>query len=85
MLTSPASSQRRIPWGWLAGFIIIYLATVMPVGLWVYTMKMDAGWDIFKHGGFHAYLQCLEAATGEEIPAKLKLLPPASAKAPPAL
>jgi hypothetical protein len=81
-MQAPSKPVRRISWGWLVAFAIFYMATVMPVGLFLYTVKMDAGLDIFKRGGFHAYLQCLEAATGETIPTQLKLLPPASATAP---
>lgn len=79
---------RRIPWGWLTAFAIIYLITVMPVGLWLYTVKMDANLNLLNRGGFHAYLQCLEAAAGHPLPQALRLEPkapsPDSAATPPA-
>lgn len=80
------TTSRRIPWGWLAAFAVIYLLTVMPVGLWLYTVKMDANLNLLNRGGFHAYLQCLEAAAGQPLPKDLRLepksVPPSTATAP---
>ncbi len=78
----PPPPRRAIPWGWLVAFGVLYVLTVVPVGLFVYTLKMDAGIDLFQRGGFHAYLQCLEAATGTTIAPNLKLLPPDTAASP---
>lgn len=61
MSASPTPT-RRIPWGWLAVFLVFYLLTVMPVGLFLYALKMDYNLNVFTHGGFHAYLQCLGEA-----------------------
>jgi hypothetical protein len=36
----------------------VYLVSTVPVGLFLYSMKTAIGIDIFKHGGFHAYMQC---------------------------
>ena len=33
----------------------VYLVSTVPV---LYSMKTAIGIDIFKHGGFHAYMQC---------------------------
>jgi hypothetical protein len=89
MTTPPPASapHRRIPWGWLVAFAVIYLLTVMPVGLWLYTLKMDANLNLLQRGGFHAYLQCLEAAAGGPLPHALRLEPtapsPSNAATPP--
>jgi hypothetical protein len=38
---------------------ILYLVSTVPVGLFLYSLKTDAGFDIFSPGGYHAYVQCL--------------------------
>ena len=38
---------------------LIYLASTVPVGLFIYSIKTKVGLDFFKHGGLHAYMQCL--------------------------
>jgi hypothetical protein len=38
---------------------ILYLVSAVPVGLFLYSLKTDAGFDIFSPGGYHAYVQCL--------------------------
>ena len=40
-------------------FITIYLASTVPVGLFIYSIKSDIGINIFSHTGFHSYVQCL--------------------------
>jgi hypothetical protein len=42
--------------------LILYLASTVPVGLFLYSLKNEAGIDIFAHGGFHAYVQCLKSS-----------------------
>lgn len=46
--------------------LMVYIVTAVPVGMFVYTLKSDAGWDVFKHTGFHGYLQCLQHEARKE-------------------
>jgi hypothetical protein len=39
--------------------LVLYLASTVPVGLFLYSVKTGAGIDIFNPGGFHRYMQCL--------------------------
>lgn len=39
--------------------LVVYLASTVPVGLFIYSMKTEVGLDIFRDGGFHAYMTCL--------------------------
>ena len=41
---------------------VLYLASTVPVGLFIYSIKTEVGLDIFREGGFHAYMQCLSAS-----------------------
>jgi hypothetical protein len=41
---------------------ILYLVSTVPVGLFLYSLKTDAGFDVFRPGGYHAYLQCLSTS-----------------------
>lgn len=43
------------------GCVILYLASTVPVGLFLYTLKMDAGINVFKHTGFHGFVACLKS------------------------
>jgi hypothetical protein len=45
--------------GLYAFFVALYLVSTVPVGLFLYSLKTEVGLDIFKHGGYHAYVQCL--------------------------
>jgi hypothetical protein len=45
--------------GLYALFVALYLISTVPVGLFLYSLKTEVGVDIFKHGGYHAYVQCL--------------------------
>jgi hypothetical protein len=38
---------------------ILYTVTAVPVGLFIYSAKSDAGINIFSKTGYHAYAQCL--------------------------
>lgn len=40
-------------------FVIIYVVTVVPVGLFLYSLKSNAGYNVFSKGGYHTYLKCL--------------------------
>ena len=48
---------RRI--GLVGMLLILYLASTVPIGLFLYSLKNRAGIDIFSSGGFHTYAQCL--------------------------
>ena len=39
--------------------VVLYLASTVPVGLFLYSLKTDTGVNIFEEGGFHTYMQCL--------------------------
>ena len=39
--------------------LVLYLASTVPVGLFLYSLKTDSGVNIFEEGGFHAYMRCL--------------------------
>jgi hypothetical protein len=41
-------------------FLLIYMASTIPVGLFLYSLKSKAGLNIFSKTGFHSYLSCLE-------------------------
>ena len=41
---------------------LLYLMSTVPVGLFLYSFKTEVGFDIFRDGGFHAYMQCLSTS-----------------------
>jgi hypothetical protein len=45
--------------GLFALLFALYLASTVPVGLFLYSLKTDSGINIFAEGGFHAYMRCL--------------------------
>ena len=47
--------------------LVVYVVTAVPVGLFVYTLKTDAGWDVFHRTGFHGYLRCLQSEARKEM------------------
>jgi len=51
---------RRI--GLWAILLVVYLVSTVPVGLFIYSMKTEVGLDIFRDGGFHAYMRCLSTS-----------------------
>ena len=51
---------RRV--GFFALLFAVYLVSTVPVGLFLYSMKSAIGFDLFKHGGLHAYMQCLSTS-----------------------
>ncbi|OFW88905.1 MAG: hypothetical protein A3B66_06930 [Alphaproteobacteria bacterium RIFCSPHIGHO2_02_FULL_46_13] len=40
--------------------IILYLVSAVPVGLFLYSFKMDLGIDVFSKTGFHGFMYCLQ-------------------------
>lgn len=59
--SAPLSSSRwrkRLFYGVV--FILFYIVTVMPVGLFVYALKSERNINVFEKTGFHAYLACLD-------------------------
>jgi hypothetical protein len=48
---------RRL--GLYAFLLVVYLASTVPVGLSIYAIMERVGLDIFKDGGFHAFMMCL--------------------------
>ena len=51
------SVPRRI--GQSTLLVALYLVSTVPVGLFLYSLKTQLGLDLFKTGGFHAYMQCV--------------------------
>ena len=45
---------------WITLFLVIYLVTSVPVGLFLYSLKSNANIDVFSKTGFHSYLYCLK-------------------------
>ena len=41
---------------------ILYLASTVPVGLFIYSLKTRADINVFEHGGFDTYMQCLRTS-----------------------
>jgi hypothetical protein len=57
--------RRKNPW--ITALLItiaiaLYLISTVSVGMALYAIKTEMGWDIFKHGGFHALASCLREA-----------------------
>jgi hypothetical protein len=51
---------RRI--GFYSLLLAAYLLSTIPVGLFLYSLKTAVGFDLFKHGGVHTYMQCLRSS-----------------------
>jgi len=51
---------RRI--GFYSLLVAAYLLSTVPVGLFLYSLKTAVGFDLFKQGGVHAYMQCLRSS-----------------------
>jgi hypothetical protein len=51
---------RRI--GLSAILFIAYLASTVPIGLFIYSLKNNAGLQIFGDKGFHTYMRCLSSS-----------------------
>ena len=47
-------------WLWIVVFFAVYVVSVVPVGLFLYTIKTEAGIDLFRYGGLHAYGECID-------------------------
>ena len=54
------TAWRRI--GLYAILFVAYLASTVPVGLLIYSMKNNAGLQIFGDRGFHEYMRCLSSS-----------------------
>jgi hypothetical protein len=57
---SPLPSRWRKRMFYIVAFLLFYILTVMPVGLFLYTFKSEKNIDMFEKTGFHAYLACLD-------------------------
>jgi hypothetical protein len=55
-----AKLARRI--GFYSLLLAVYLVSTVPVGLFLYSLKTAVGFDLFKEGGVHAYMQCLRSS-----------------------
>ena len=51
---------RRV--GLYALLAALYLVSTVPVGLFLYSLKTHAGINVFEHGGFDTYVQCLRTS-----------------------
>lgn len=40
--------------------LALYLVTSVPVGLFLYSLKSNAGINVFSKTGFHSYMHCLQ-------------------------
>lgn len=60
-----ANAPKRSPWTkvLLVTFgIALYLISTVPIGMVLYAIKTEMGWDIFRHGGYHTLAACLREA-----------------------
>jgi hypothetical protein len=48
--------------GFYSLLVAAYLLSTVPVGLFLYSLKTAVGFDLFKPGGVHAYMQCLHSS-----------------------
>lgn len=46
-------------WFWPLA-LVLYVVSTVPVGLLVYSLKTEMGWNIFRRTGYHSYLRCLQ-------------------------
>ena len=60
MIVTSRTAWRRI--GLYAILFVAYLASTVPVGLFIYSLKNNAGLQIFGDRGFHAYMRCLSSS-----------------------
>ncbi len=40
--------------------LMLYLASTVPVGLFIYSLKSSQGINVFSETGFHSYTNCLQ-------------------------
>lgn len=45
--------------GIVFAFIVLYLVTSVPLGMFLYTLKSELGLNVFKKTGYHGYVNCL--------------------------
>lgn len=43
----------------IIGCIVLYFVSIVPVGLFLYTLKMDLGIDMFSKTGVHSFGVCM--------------------------
>ena len=39
--------------------VVLYVATAIPLGILLYSIKNSLGWEVFSHTGGHALTYCL--------------------------
>jgi hypothetical protein len=64
-ISQSTRASRRKPWIralLITSGVALYLISTVPVGMALYAIKTEIGWDIFKHGGFHTLASCLREA-----------------------
>jgi hypothetical protein len=45
----------------IASFVLaLYLASTVPVGLFLYSLKSSYGINVFSETGYHSYTHCLQ-------------------------
>ena len=44
----------------IIALIMLYLASTVPVGLFLYSLKSEQGLNVFSKTGFHSYMHCLK-------------------------
>jgi len=40
--------------------LVLYLASTVPVGLFLYSLKSSYGINVFSETGYHSYTNCLQ-------------------------
>ncbi len=40
--------------------LVIYVVTAVPLGMLVYSVKSELGWNVFRNTGYHGLLACLQ-------------------------
>ena len=47
-------------WLWVLLGLVLYVASVIPVGVGLYVLKNNLGWGFFSRTGGHAFAACLQ-------------------------
>ena len=60
----PKTARPRRRWGRKLLFVglvlVFYVVTAVPLGMLVYSVKSELGWNVFKNTGYHGLLACLQ-------------------------
>ncbi|GEM_PF-1734215 len=48
-------------------FVILYLVSTVPVGLFLYSLKSENNINVFSNTGFHSYASCLASESQKAI------------------